>query len=1138
MANCSEIVKDAIDLQQLEEELKTWVSNVAEALLFLRNVNDVRLFVIDKIVELQECVSSTKGQERIVKTYENAGLVMFPITLNINSPASLSKEKIETKWLVQLGVGNVDEPKFDWNSIKPVNSECHPQHGIAALLTTDHLEGKPFCFLPLPGKTNLPVHIHGQFVLSSDRRSIWISGGNNTTGSIIANRDPRGNWNVYLCKAIGVAYAHFLINYPNHGEIPLTKEILQNSLHMYYKLFPNLTLCNTEPWVIIAKHAYATLSQLNAPILATLVKCNTDKDESNTDESLAYHPGEDDNFVIKWYNLYKPDTPDEPHYSFMDDVNTADIIDVLKSMGINITDTPVLVCKQINLVSAESGKQLPIISVKSVIKYYSNFCSLIYNGNQLPCDLASTKFKTTDCFTKFLNFLMRPDNCFSEEIEKSNNFFSLGFIVTADGNLHNLADGKEIISSDHWKLFLNNMHCFVHDDLRGIYNTRNKYVIPNVCDHGYFEHLSSIIYDNFQLSWDRKSTHVSYTYECKQDTNWIKKMLYCLTHDPVFNTYYDELLKRFPLLPADNGISYSTASAILPMVNVIGNNNSRLEYSFDEAKKLMEKLEVPLLRHEFSDGVLRKIKMQLPSLLIPDNILKSLYLVKQHTFLNAYEMLNQNDWIVLFKILKLVSYSSVSHQRYIKELPIFTTMDGKLVSLSSASQVWIWNDKEVCAAGIDQWIKQISSNIIFLDPLAPWSNLKHEAENLGMLNINKYDMYCDFIFPNFHCLDSNAQLDHLTFIRTEMYLECKHILKKNSDNRMNKASNFITALKSLQCIPDLTGTFHTISSFYDDLEKIFQIFCDESCFLPKTFRNSKWHSFFQYFGLKIVPTYEEFVLYCKRLPNLGNISNITAGSEELLNILFDVSDAGAKKYKHIHLPQHLKEVTQIPIAIVEKKPELDCIKEQKMGEVKTSSSITLTKLYGSSLLTNAYLVWTILPLIKIPYNKDSLPKSFDKRLEDLGIIQSPGVENVVSNLKNLSSSTFASYDRFEKYSTASGGSLLPTVVVKIMEYLQAQFQEGCDFKNTCHQLEPELSNLNFLPVKLPIQSTEAYALVKPIQVLCVEPSEVTPYYPFLHPLIDEANNVIKFLSNIGVKRSIHLFHVQFVLQSIKDLCQK
>ena len=47
MAKQSEIVNSAIDLQELERDLKMWVSQVVEALLFLRNVNDVKFFIVD-----------------------------------------------------------------------------------------------------------------------------------------------------------------------------------------------------------------------------------------------------------------------------------------------------------------------------------------------------------------------------------------------------------------------------------------------------------------------------------------------------------------------------------------------------------------------------------------------------------------------------------------------------------------------------------------------------------------------------------------------------------------------------------------------------------------------------------------------------------------------------------------------------------------------------------------------------------------------------------------------------------------------------------------------------------------------------------------------------------------------------------
>ena len=38
------------------------------------------------------------------------------------------------------------------------------------------LDGRAYCFLPLPIRTLLPLHINGYFELSSNRRDIWYGG--------------------------------------------------------------------------------------------------------------------------------------------------------------------------------------------------------------------------------------------------------------------------------------------------------------------------------------------------------------------------------------------------------------------------------------------------------------------------------------------------------------------------------------------------------------------------------------------------------------------------------------------------------------------------------------------------------------------------------------------------------------------------------------------------------------------------------------------------------------------------------------------------------------------------------------------------------------------------------------------------
>ena len=310
MAKQSEIVNSAIDLQELEHDLKMWVSQVVEALLFLRNVNDVKFFIIDDTsqrvirkripnpVKLHFHASSKIDEERIISANGNAKLVMFHMTLAV-SPQTSVNSQMKKRWLVQLGEGNVEDAEFDWNTIKLVRG-THPRHGIAAPIDSSDFKGKSF-FLPLPAETNLPVHVHGQFVLHSDRRGIWF---NSSGSSSNLTDDSRTNWNVRLSCAIGTAYAHFLINYIEHKESPSTRDDLAKLMQNYYSLFPNPNVCEKIPWLHIANEVYIVLSQRNASVLATIVECNNSTRSSSGNEK----------FVIKWFKLHQPDMIDEPHF--------------------------------------------------------------------------------------------------------------------------------------------------------------------------------------------------------------------------------------------------------------------------------------------------------------------------------------------------------------------------------------------------------------------------------------------------------------------------------------------------------------------------------------------------------------------------------------------------------------------------------------------------------------------------------------------------------------------------------------------------------------------------------------------------------------------------------------------------------
>ena len=65
-------------------------------------------------------------------------------------------------------------PLVPWGAVAAdVTAAVTTQHGPTAAAVAPPEDGRAFCFLPLPARTGLPVHVNGYFELSSNRRDIW-----------------------------------------------------------------------------------------------------------------------------------------------------------------------------------------------------------------------------------------------------------------------------------------------------------------------------------------------------------------------------------------------------------------------------------------------------------------------------------------------------------------------------------------------------------------------------------------------------------------------------------------------------------------------------------------------------------------------------------------------------------------------------------------------------------------------------------------------------------------------------------------------------------------------------------------------------------------------------------------------------
>ena len=87
----------------------------------------------------------------------------------------------------------------------------------------------------------MPVHVNGQFVLSSSRRSLWTSN---------EKDDVRKIWNEKLVKAIS-SYARFLVIARQYFVLKKKHASIETALSKYYQLFPYWEMLESQSHNIV-----------------------------------------------------------------------------------------------------------------------------------------------------------------------------------------------------------------------------------------------------------------------------------------------------------------------------------------------------------------------------------------------------------------------------------------------------------------------------------------------------------------------------------------------------------------------------------------------------------------------------------------------------------------------------------------------------------------------------------------------------------------------------------------------------------------------------------------------------------------------------------------------------------------------
>ena len=1142
--------------EDIYDFMHKWMPQMKQAMFFLNNVKEIKFMVIEEEgikldtkfhfkTEISKSATFNEASQKFHETLSALKNEMSCKTLVIHYPLTItdinSQEKggidVQEKWLIQQGIGDINNESQMWQYVSTVK----PRHGIAAPLSLLHSnaersEGQLFCFLPLPVKFGLPVHVNGHFILDSNRRNLWKS-------TDPDDQDDRSRWNANLFKAIASSYANFLANAKDYYiDYKYRKWTLAlKASHNYYSLFPVDSVAKW--WDKLNCIVYKILLKENAQIL-----CVFESDGSTSSGQKI---------IATWHPLIAPAQSDQVYFETTGAKRKV-IHPILSSIGMKLTSAPPNVMKCFNNAVSSKHEQakpqlkcatpsnpasssaactscrIPSLSPQSAFDYYTKHSSFASSGSMEPCQISETVFHDTETFLAFIKYLLeieivenmnetgtsktviisatpKPPYRFPEEP------FSHFLLLSADGVLRKFDKENKILNSHFSDLFPEkHRDKFLHPELRTIYFHPSYFICPGDTDQ---ERILKVILNIFDDTFHQelKSQKCVTNYSAVISKDKLKQYWTCFYLDGIFSKHLNKFLKNWALLLTVDDRLFSLSSEVLPMYlpEIVPETP---DLTIQNLCTVMQKLNMPFL-----DASVVRAQVDCPKLDEQDRILNNVFQVNNSTPLISTLQIKEIDMMICY-FSRSPKHLDEKWLTLIQSLPFFEDVLGQYQPIIGR-EAFIW-PQDASAAGYKSWLK--GSNSIFIKDKAKWQELG-SYQQLSMKTISKELLYVNFIFPNFCELDEDERYEHLEHIRATMYSTCKHYKGLSTRyqsvsalRRIHEARQFIGSLTGLKCIGSDGSSLQPVSAFYDHTIEIFKVFSCDFQKLPERLQSEKWLTFFKELGLKVVLTKTEYLSICNNTAQREVNAHITECSATLIEYIFSKEIRG----KWCHDYSFLSQVSNIAFACTENLSSLEWIHP---GVCQEASLVTLNGAASEKLKD---LLWTVRHIVKLPQmcTSHDLDEETKCLLSNLKIVVKASIDDVISNIKNISTkSPFASEALFDNYPS----NLTPPTGVSTN--LMLIMLDNLIFLNEDPPKIPisALGKLSCIPVYSDLfeKNSKQVVLVKSSCVLQYD-CDVERYHPFLHKIPEELLKVSNLMEKLEIKHQVGLHHLRIVLEKV------
>ena len=1006
--------------------------------------------------------------------------IMYPLTIKSNGP--LEKEE---HWLIQQGVGDMNDPTKEWIFLK----HTLPKYGIAAPLRRPQtLNGQVFCFLPLPEYTGLSVHINGQFALTSNRRSLW----NSTT----VEADNKTKWNNDLIKAIAYSYAQFLCEarqYYISNERYKSSEKFYDAVDSYYSLFPfwkegEDKHRSIDRKSIIGSMVFEYLWSINAPVLVSEINL----------------------ISAQWHILHNEINPNQQAYFLPKTRLGKELQKILRSIGM------ILTCAPYTLYEHLKELKPAIVNEKSVYNYYKSFHHLVIAT--CPCSIQNTPFQSPQTFCLFLKYLLAQHGTIQYKFPDGDVPTDTPLLLTADSQLRAFSNSQQTLHSSYCFLFPQSSSMFLHSSLLSI------------CPEHYFASNTTLkVINGIILSNYPQDLHqLDVVNNTNIDIEVLKQLWECFHYDPVFSFHKNDIVNSWAIIPSCCGKLYRSSSKILPIVSP----KLTKHQIYQDAFEVITSLGVPKLNPDFEEYA-SNYCIEVTDCVGILSVLYHLH-IQENVLCNST---NPTQTIsTLFKYFSRINYFGFNHESltYIKSLPLFETVNNDKLTSIVGKSLYLW-PLDFCMSGIEKWAPP--TQIIFLERNGRWKQLCN-FQTLGVKALNEREIYTMIIFPKFCELTAKERKEHLQYIRDNMYHDVSLDMQYTYDwyrrDSAVSASKYLSELKCLLCIESKDGVLQRASFFSNYKIPIFKSFSHHFHFLPKDFNDDKWIDFLCFIGLRQTVTLEEFKKFCHEM-FAGSHQSIINASNVLVEYLF------SKSAKDCHTNNLvLSEIGNICFVVVDPLRGLQWIKEScQPPHYFQSQKVGLTKLNEAVIYDSASIVWTIKPVVSLPYPYPLVFRTkddYNDTLRKLGVTIRPSVEHVYQNLINVSETALADFSLFEKYRpdyVRKGDDnervSIKDVIKQSLNYL---------FVNKANNYLRQLAAVPCIPVSAnylyeAASDIDKPVLVKPLQVVRHIAEMYQSLFPYVHKLpsfMNALNDGNVDLELIGVSESITIKTMQHMLE--------